>query len=414
RWQGAFRDSGIGGGIGDGGAETVGQALAPSLMTHVVSGLDRLTRPGRERQIALILAEALEPSGWIGTPLAALALAAGASLPETEAVLMRLQKIEPTGLFARSLAECLRLQAIEAGCCDAVMACILDHLDLLAAGEFSRLARMCAVTEADIRARLGAIRGFDPKPGAQFDHCAAPVREPDLMAVRGAGGWQVTLNRSALPAIVLHAPAVRPATPDARAQWAAARSLDRLVQMRNATVLRVGAEILRSQTAALDQGLAALVPLTMAEVAQRLDLHESTISRIVAGTAVDTPRGTWWLRNLFSARLGPEGAAVSAAALRAELARMIGAEDPDRPISDAALAGALAAQGMAVARRTVAKYREMLHIPPAHRRRNVLAGSAAPGRDKALSPSGGDNNPAMSGSDNPAMSGSDKTGRARG
>lgn len=369
RWQGAFRDAGLGGGR----AEEAAQAAAPSLMAHVMTAVDRLIPAGRDRQIAQVLAEALEPSGWIGTPLAVLAQGAGASVPEAEAVLKTLQKIEPCGLFARSLAECLRLQANDAGCLDSVMACILDHLDLLALGAFARLARMCDVTEADIRVRLAAIRGFDPKPGAQFDHGAAPLREPDLVAARGEKGWQVTLNRSALPAVSLHTPPERPATPEVRAAWAAARSLDRLVQMRNATLLRVGVDILRRQEAALDHGPGALVPLTMAEVAHGLDLHESTVSRIVAGTAVDTPRGTWWLRGLFSARLGPQGEAISAAALRATLSQIVANEDAGHPMSDAALVDALMAEGMFVARRTVAKYREMLHIPPAHRRRRTAA-----------------------------------------
>ncbi|HEX9856861.1 MAG TPA: RNA polymerase factor sigma-54, partial [Paracoccaceae bacterium] len=366
RWHRAF------GQAREGGAQPEAASAAPSLIAHVMTEIDRVTRPGRERQIALVLAEALEPSGWIGRPLEALARAAGASVAEAEAVLAKVQRIEPVGLFARSLSECLRLQAADAGCLDQVLSCILDHLDLLAAGDFTRLARMCEVPEAAITARLRLIRGFDPKPGAQFDAGAAPLREPDLIATRGEDGWQVALNRSALPALILRKPDQRPATPEARAQWASARALERMVQTRNATLLRVGAEILRRQEAALERGQKAVLPLTMAEVAEAVGLHESTVSRIVAGTAVDTPLGTWWLRHLFSARLGEGEGAVSGVALRASLTRLVAAEDPAKPLSDLALVAALAAEGMAVARRTVAKYRESLHIPPAHRRRRVV------------------------------------------
>lgn len=368
RWTGAFAQ-------GSAPHQPPVQAsVAPSLIAHVLAEIDRLTRPGRDRQIAHVLAEALEPSGWIGRPLAGLAQAAGASLPEVEAVLTRLQAIEPVGMFARSLAECLALQAADAGCLDPVMAGILDHLDLLAAGQFARLARHCAVPEAEITARLRLIRSFDPKPGAQFDQGAAPLREPDLLAVRGDNGWELRLNRSALPTLTLRAPPTRPVPPAARAAWGAARALQRLVEGRNATLLRVGREILRRQEAALAGGLAALLPLTMTEVAQVLGLHESTVSRVVAGTAVDTPLGTWWLRQMFSASVGPDASGIAAAALRARLARLVAGEDPARPLSDQVLAATLATAGISVARRTIAKYRAMLHIPPAHQRRQRRAG----------------------------------------
>jgi RNA polymerase sigma-54 factor len=136
-------------------------------------------------------------------------------------------------------------------------------------------------------------------------------------------------------------------------------------------LLRVGREILRRQQAALAGGAEALVPMTMAEVAAALDLHESTVSRVVAGTSVDTPRGMWWLRLLFSGAVGGVDGApgVAAAALRDRLARLVAGEPPDAPLSDEALAAELAQDGAVVARRTVAKYRTMLNIPPAHRRR---------------------------------------------
>ena len=338
--------------------------VGPSLMAHVLSAIDGRMTAAKDRRIALALAEALEPSGWLGRPLAAIAAELGVRVKEVEAVLLRLQEIEPVGLFARDLAECLKLQAQEEGSHDRVMALMLGHLDLLAAGDLGRLARLASVDEGEIARRFRLIRAMNPKPGTEFDAAAvAHPREPDLVARPARdGGWEVSMNRSSLPTLHLVATAERGAS-----GLAEAKSVQRMVEARNATLQRVGQEVLRRQLQALNQGCGALVPMTMAEVAAALDLHESTVSRVVAGTSVDTPHGTWWLRKLFSGGLGK--AQVSAAALRDRLQRLVAAEDKTAPLTDEALAGALGDGGAEVARRTVAKYRGMLQIPPAHRRR---------------------------------------------
>jgi RNA polymerase sigma-54 factor len=337
-------------------------AAGPSLMAHVTDAVDRMMTTPFDRRIALILTEALEPSGWLGRPLAAVAAEAGCDLANVERVLQRLQRIEPVGLFARSLAECLRLQADDADIMDPTLSCMIDHLDLLATGDIARLARLCAVAESEVLQRLRIIRGLDPKPGAQFASGAAPVREPDLVAVNGANGWAVAVNRSALPDVALSNVVQKGAL------RSGARNIQRMVAARNATLLRVGTVILQRQVAALEQGQGALVPLTLADVAAEVGLHESTISRVIAGAAVDTPRGTWWLRSLFS---GDRGSGLSAAALRARIAQMIADEDAAHPLSDEALVAALSDHGAQIARRTIAKYRTMLNIPPAHRRRKT-------------------------------------------
>ncbi len=338
------------------------EAAAPSLVSHAMALVERLRLAPREVKLAETLVEALEPSGWLGRPLAAIAREIGAGPAEFEAILARLQaEAEPTGLFARSLAECLRLQAVEAGDLDPAMAAVLDRLDLVARGDIDRLARETGQDAADLRARIGTLRTYDPKPGARFQALSAPVREPDLIAERGPQGWTVALNRSALPTLALA---------EGRGKGrAAARTLIRMVENRNATLMAVGQDILSRQEAALDLGPGALVSMTMAEVAEGLGLHASTISRVVAGTAVDTPLGTWWLRALFSRPLQEGGPA--AGALRDRLARLVAAEDPAAPLTDEALAEALAAGGAPIARRTVAKYRSVLKIPPAHRRRSA-------------------------------------------
>lgn len=335
-------------------------AAGASLMAHAFGLIDRLRLPPREARIAAALAEALEPSGWLGSPPDRIASRAGVRPDEVEPVLRRLQtEADPTGLFARNLAECLRLQAAEAGLLDAAMAAILDRLDLVARGDVARLAREAGLPEADLRARIQVLRRLDPKPGAAFEPCAAPLREPDLIATRADKGWTVAINRSALPSVSL-AEAKGPGRAEARA-------ILRMVEGRNVTLLAVGQEILMRQVAALEAGTGALVPMTMADVAEALGLHESTVSRVVAGTAVDTPRGTWWLRALFT-QAAQEGG-PSAGALRDRLAQLIAAEDPAAPLTDAALARALSDSGAPLARRTVAKYRTLLNLPPAGRRR---------------------------------------------
>lgn len=350
RWKSAF------------GADTdrEQEAAGPSLVSHVLGMIEALRLTPADQRIAMALAEALEPSGWIGRSLVAIAGQLGVGLPAVETILRRLQdRAEPTGLFARSLAECLRLQAEEAGELDRPMQALLDRLDLLAKGEIDRIAREAGLDPSDLRQAFGRLRSYDPKPGAAFEVSAAPVREPDLIAEKGAAGWIVSLNRSALPSV-----SVAEGRGAGRAE---ARALIRMIEGRNATLLSVAQHILTRQTAALEDGIGALVPMTMAEVAEALGLHESTISRVVSGTAVDTPRGTWWLRALFTR--APREGAPAAGALRDRLARLVAEEDPDAPLSDEALAAALAEGGAPIARRTVAKYRAMLNLPPAHRRR---------------------------------------------
>ncbi len=351
RWKSALRPD-------HEAAEAV--AAAPSLVSHAMAIIDALRLSKREARIGEALVEALEPSGWLGRSLGAIAQRAGVGPSEVEELLQKVQaQAEPTGLFARSLAECLRLQAEDAGELDAAMMAVLDRLDLIAKGEIDDLARQAGIAVATVRARIGALRAYDPKPGAQFEPCAAPLREPDLIAEKGTNGWMVSLNRSALPTVNLA---------DMRGKGRAeARVLIRMVEGRNATLLAVGQEILQRQVGALEHGTGGLVPMTMADVASALGLHESSVSRVVAGTAVDTPRGTWWLRALFTKAAREGGPA--AGALRDRLARLVAAEDSSAPLSDEALAAALAEGGAPIARRTVAKYRAMLKLPPAHRRR---------------------------------------------
>lgn len=404
RWSGVL---GRGHGAGRGLDMLPGRAFAidlhdaanpqPSLVAHVLSAIRAMDLSPADQRVALALVEALEPSGWLGRPVAA--IAQDLALPEAavEAVLARLHQIEPAGLFARSLAECLALQARDMGRLDREMQVMLDHLDLLAAGQTDRLARLCGCDAAGVVTRFRLIRAMNPKPGTQFAATAPALgREPDLLAQPDAAGrWVLTLNRSALPSLEI---VPRPKGladgegEEARGQRAAAKALCTMLRARNDTLLRVGEEIVARQSAALIEGPGALRPMLMADLAEALGLHVSTISRVVAGASMDSPFGVWWLRQMFSGARGPgvrgpgrrsdmqplgdegKGSVLAAAALRHHLGRIVAAEPPEAPLSDAALADRLAEDtGVRLARRTVAQYREAEKIPPAHRRRQPVS-----------------------------------------
>ena len=372
RWRGVLHNGGM--------SDVIDQTpeAAPGLIAHVSAAIEKLRLPPSERRVADALIDALEPSGWLGQTLISIAAETGVPVAGVEAVLAKVQKIDPPGLFGRNLSECLALQATDAGLLDAPMRIILHNLDLLASGDLSRLARLCGVSEPEIIARFRTIRSLNPKPGADFAPLAAgQVREPDLIVrASSATGWKVALNRSALPD--LHVNALADGTAD---QLVAARALHRMVTARSATLLLVAGEIMTRQRAALDQGPIALVPMSMAQIAEALDMHKSTISRVVAGASIDTPKGTWWLRKLFSVALGGDGAPImSGAALRHRLMQMIAVENPQAPLGDADLASRLTEQtGVPIARRTVTKYRKDQAIPAASRRKRNQAREFAPG-----------------------------------
>lgn len=373
RWAGIVAHPGL-------GNSDLAEAAAPSLIAHVLGAINGMGLSARDQDIAYALAEALEPTGWLGAAPDEIAARLAEPLPAVEAVLARLQAIEPAGLFARDLAECLRLQAAAEGVLDDAMQAVLRHLPVLASGDFTRLARLSRISETRVAALFGLIRGMNPKPGTDFaDLAAAAVREPDLVVRHGEQGWEVGLNRSALPLL-----RVVKAEGGSTAALAAAKGLQKMVDARGSTLLLVGREIVRRQAQALELGPIALLPMSMADLAQQLGLHESTISRVVAGTSLDGPRGTWWLRQMFSPALGGNGAPeLSAASMRARLSRALGSEDPAKPLSDEALVDVLAREtGVTLSRRTVTKYREALGIPPAHRRKRLRTRSKLPRSDR--------------------------------
>ena len=365
-----------------------------SLYGHVCAQIDIMFANPTQRLIALALTEALEPSGWLGQSAQEIAIHLGVDDSAVNNVLDRLRLIEPAGLFAHTLADCLRLQATDRGMLTPAFATMLDNLEMLAAGQMKPLAKLCGVSPDGLREMLRDLRRLDPKPGAQFSSDDAPISPPDLIVRRGPDGWIVDLNRSTLPSVVVnraYAERVLEARRDtktseqtetarafARDRMADANWLRRAIAQRNATTLKIGAEIVRRQEAFLEHGAAHLRPLVLRDVAETVGVHESTVSRVTSGLMMATPRGTYRLKSFFSAGLGSDNAEAgdSAAAVKHRIGKLIESEPPNAPYSDDALVQMIAAEGVHLARRTAAKYREMLNIPSSfeRRRRAIMAG----------------------------------------
>lgn len=354
-----------------------------SLYAHVEHQVETMALPPRQARIAGAFIDALEPTGWLGRTLPEVAALAGVTTPEAQTVLAMLQAIEPAGLFARNLAECLRLQAAAQQVLDPILAAVLDHLPLVAAANMAGLARACGVPQEALRPALRMLRSFDPKPGAQFHGEDQPLLPPDLIARATPEGWIVELNRATLPGVIIRRdgpgiPQARTHSPEA-GRYAAerlsvARWLTRAIAHRNQTALKIGAEIVRRQSDFLDHGPAHLRPMTLREVADMVGVHESTVSRVCAGMMMETPQGCFALKHFFTAALiRNDGGTDSAGAARHRINSMIRAEDPRKPLSDDEIARRMSDDGIAIARRTVAKYREMLHIPSSSDRRRRAA-----------------------------------------
>lgn len=373
------------GGIAAGGTDLAEATLAgpgDSLHGHVLHQIGMTFRDPQARAIAEAFAAALEPSGWLRLGPADIAAETGCTPARAEAVLVRLQTIDPAGLFARSLAECLRLQAADRDELTPAMDRLLDHLDLLADGRFEALSRLCGVPVPEVRALLAQLRRYDPKPGARFGGAPLPVRPPDLIVQpEGVARWSVDLNRASAPAVIVDEDAAARIDDATRRETALAeaRWLARAVSRRNASTLRIAAAVVRRQGEYLRRGPAGLAPLTLADIAAETGLHDSTVSRVVSGLLVQTPAGVWTLRSFFSVGLpAADGATIAAAAVRAMISRLIAAEPPDDPLSDAAICAALRAQGYQIARRTVAKYRGLLGVPDMAARRAARAAAGRP------------------------------------
>ncbi len=341
---------------------------------------------GIEAMVAEQIVALIDEAGYLRADLADLAQRLGVPLALVEAVLAGVQGFDPAGVGARDLAECIAIQAREADRYDPAMATMIAHLDLVAKGAFPQLKRICGVDDEDLADMIRELRGYDPKPGLRFGGGAAQAVVPDLFVQRTAQGWAVEVNSGTLPRLLVnrryYSELARGAAAKSKAwlseQLAGANWLVRALDQRQRTIVKVASEIVRQQEGFFLHGVAHMRPLTLRQVAEAIGMHESTVSRVTSNKYLSCARGLFELKYFFSsgiAAVGGDGA-VSAEAIKSRIRALIEAEDAKAILSDETIAQKLAAEGHAVARRTVVKYREAMGYGSSvqRRRQKALAG----------------------------------------
>jgi RNA polymerase sigma-54 factor len=407
RWDKEHADRGgdglalgpIRGAVPDGDAPDRTARLADrplSLEQHIIAQV-AIELPGNaERLIALALLELLDEAGYLRGDPADVAERLGATAQAVAVVLGKLQQLDPPGVFARSLAECLALQLADRNRLDPAMQALLDNLELLAQRDFAGLRRRCGVGDEDLAEMIGELRALDPKPGLRFDVPVAdpivpdiflrPARDPDT----GAEGWHLELNTDTLPRVAAdrryHATLVLGARDKATREFLTERLqsanwLVKAVDQRAQTILKVAREIVRQQDGFFRRGVGALRPLVLRDIAASVALHESTVSRVTSNKFIATPRGIFELKYFFTSAIASStgAAAMSSEAVRLRIRRLIDAEAAQEPLSDDRIVELLRTEGIDIARRTVAKSRDAMRIPSSveRRRRQGVGGMEA-------------------------------------
>jgi RNA polymerase sigma-54 factor len=350
---------------------------AASLAQHLQDQLHGAS--GAEGDLARIIAETLDETGYLSVPLPDIAELSGARLAVVERGLALVQGLDPAGVGARSLAECLALQAKAADRYDPAMARLIDNLDLLSKGRTADLKRICAVDDEDLADMIRELRAYDPKPGCQFSSSLAEDVTPDVFVRRTRTGFAVELNQATLPRLLVNRRYYQelksgPQDKQSRA-WlseclANANWLVKALDQRARTIVKVVSEIVKRQQGFFERGVSAMKPMTLREVAEAIEMHESTVSRVTSNKYLLSDRGLFELKYFFGsgvASAGGDGAAAEA--VKAAIREIIEAET--EVLSDDAIAAMLKQRGFDVARRTVVKYREAMGIGSSIQRRRL-------------------------------------------
>lgn len=362
------------------------QAASTSLRDHLNSQLAFTTLTQDDRNLVRLLIEALDDDGYLTQTLEELAQLLPPELElgveDLQIALRHLQNFDPAGIGARTAQECLALQLKGLPASrnrDLALQIVERHLELLAGHDFIRLKKLLQCNEESLREAHNLIRTLNPRPGAQFAPLDARYIVPDVVVKKARGQWICALNPDAMPKLrinrlyadILHNQRGNGGS-SLSSQLQEAKWLIKNVQQRFDTILRVSQAIVDRQRQFFEYGEVAMRPLTLREIAEQLSLHESTISRVTTQKYMASPRGIFELKYFFGSHVATEaGGACSATAIRALIRQLVGAEDSRRPLSDSKIAEILGQQGIVVARRTIAKYREALSIPPVNLRKSI-------------------------------------------
>jgi len=357
------------------------------LHQHLIWQLETSPLDPRQVWIGEAIIDALNDDGYLTESLADILASLTTDLPvtadEVEQVLAYVQTFDPAGIGARSVSECLCLQLSqlepETSGRDLALRLARDHLQDVADRDVATLRRALDVDEEALQEAMALIQGCQPRPGSAFQSSQPEYIVPDVFVKRTASGWAVEINPASVPRLRVnqsYAGVVARSADYAtlRAQLQEARWLIRSLEIRRETLLKVARTIVQRQSAFLEKGDEAMEPMILRDVAEAVSMHESTISRVTTGKYMHTPRGIFEFRYFFSSHVaGTDGGDVSSVAIRARIRRLIADEDGARPLSDAQLAELLASEGIKVARRTVAKYRESLGLASSSERRQTAA-----------------------------------------
>lgn len=353
----------------------------PDLRRHLMEQIGVDIAEPAQRIIALHLTEMLDASGYLSGDIAQLGEQLGCPVEMVEATLEKLQQFDPAGIFARNLKECLAAQLKEQNRYDPAIEVLLENLDLLAKRDVSQLMRLCDVDAEDLAEMVAEVRALNPRPASAFDlDVAEPVTPDVIMRRRADGDWLVELNNAALPRVLVNAKYSALVTTKARKkedreyiaeQLQTANWLVKSLHQRANTILKVATEIVRQQELFFIYGIQHLKPLILRDIAEVIGMHESTVSRVTSNKYMSTPRGVYELKYFFTSAIASAegGDAHSAESVRHRIKQLIDGEDPKKILSDDKLVELLRENGVDIARRTVAKYREALKIPSSVQRR---------------------------------------------
>ncbi|EJF32492.1 RNA polymerase factor sigma-54 [Enterobacter sp. Ap-916] len=359
-----------------------------SLQDYLMWQVDLTPFSDTDAAIATSIVDAVDETGYLTVPLEDILESLGhddVSLDEVEAVLKRIQRFDPVGVAARDLRDCLLIQlsqyAKETPWLAEARLIVSDHLDLLANHDFRTLMRVTRIKEDALKEAMCLIQSLDPRPGQSIQTGEPEYVIPDVLVRKHLTRWVVELNADSIPRLKInqqYAAMSGNTRNDSDSQFIRsnlqeAKWLIKSLESRNDTLLRVSRCIVEQQQAFFEHGEEHMKPMVLADIAQAVDMHESTISRVTTQKYLHSPRGIFELKYFFSSHVNTEGGGeASSTAIRALVKKLIAAENPAKPLSDSKLTSILSDQGIMVARRTVAKYRESLSIPPSNQRKQLV------------------------------------------